>query len=313
MGVGGGCMFSSANCVDSPIASHVISESWLRQIADSTNQVVQLALGLNNVARNGATMEPRRVGVGQKTAVTFPGFCNTHDTALFRCLEQNRFSATSEQLLALAYRSTCREACAKQQMVACYFPQVLDESAHPLMARAVLNEMNICARLLAWKKALEEMLLGGRNALAGYVVEFGVRPSLLASVTFSLAQTFTGRKLDARYEWITLSILPSANGGFAVFSWNKRAPKNPSLLVKSFKAIPRELQSAALVNLVLEMSENVFIAPDWWNALPQSLQNPMLARFSRSITSGNPAPPGASLLPKPPPVVDWKIVKSDYT
>ena len=205
----GKCMFWSANCEDSPIASHLLSKSWLRKIADSTNHVVKFELVTNNVALNGATMEARRVGVGEKTAVTFPGFCNTHDTALFRCLEQGRFSGTPEQLLALTYRSTCREACAKHQMVACHLPLALDETAPPLLGMQSLREKNKCERLLAWKQGLEEMLMGAKNELAAYVVEFAVRPSLLASATFSFPLTFTGRKLDARYEWMTLSILPS--------------------------------------------------------------------------------------------------------
>jgi hypothetical protein len=37
---------------------------------------------------------------------------------LFACLERQAFSASREQLLALAYRSICREACAKHQVVA---------------------------------------------------------------------------------------------------------------------------------------------------------------------------------------------------
>lgn len=308
----GKCMFWFDDCEDSPIASHLISESWLRQIADSTKHVMQFEPVASNIARNEATMEAVRVGVGQKTAVTFPGFCHTHDSALFRCLDQGSFSGTPEQLLALTYRSTCREACSKHQMVACNLPRALDEAAPPFLTMLAISEMKNCIRLLAWKQELEEMLTGGKNELGAYVVEFAVRPSMLASGTFSFPMTFTGKKLDARYEWMTLSILPSSNAGFAVFTWSKRASKNPSLLVKSFKSISRELQSAALVNLILEVSENFFFAPDWWNGLPQSRQTGLLARFSRSMTTDALAPPANSLIPKPPPMVDWKVVNSSY-
>ena len=307
----GRCMYWASSCEDAPIASHLIPESWLRKIADSTNHIVQFELVANNVARTGATMEARRRGVDEKPAVTFPGFCNAHDNALFRCLEQNDFTATPEQLLALTYRSACREACAKHQMVACHLPRALDAAAPPFFTMQAVSEMKNCLRLLAWKQSLDEMLSGGRNEIAAFVVEFAARPSVLASVTFSFPMTFTGRKLDARYEWMTLSILPSGNAGFAVFTWNKRAPKNPSLLVKSFKAIRPELQSTALLNLVLEVSENIYLAPDWWNGLSQPVQTALLARFSRSITSGVPAPPEGSLLPKTP-LVDWRFVNSIY-
>lgn len=308
----GKCMFWSADCTDTPIASHLIPESWLRKIADSTYHIVQFELVANNVARNGVTMEARRRGVDEKPAVTFPGFCNTHDNALFRCLEQNEFTGTPEQLLALTYRSTCREACAKHQMVACHLPRALDAAAPPFFTMQAVSEMKNCLRLLAWKQSLEEVLSGGRNEIAAFVVEFAARPSVLASVTFSFPMTFTGRKLDARYEWLTLSILPSGNAGFAVFTWSKRAPKNPSLLVKSFNTIPRELQSAALVNLVLEVTESFFVSPEWWNGLPKPCQQALLERYSRSLTSGDPAPLAGSLIPKLPSIVDWRIVNAAY-
>lgn len=167
------------------------------------------------------------------------------------------------------------------------------------------------SRLLAWKQSLEEMLSSGRSGIAAFVVELTTRPSVLASATFSFPMTFTGRKLDARYEWMTLSILPSGNAGFAVFTWNKCAPKNPFLFVKSFKAIEPRLQSTALLNLVLEVTENIYLAPDWWSSLPQQVQAALLARFSRSLMTGEPAPPAGWLLPKAP-LVDWRIANSFY-
>jgi hypothetical protein len=307
----GRCMFWASECENAPIASHLIPESWLRKIADTTNHVVHFELLANNVAKNGAAIEARRVGVSHKPSVTFPGFCNKHDSKLFRCLEQDDFTATPEQLLALTYRSVCREVCAKQQMVACHLPRALDANAHPLLTMQTVNEMKNCLRLLAWKQQLEDTLAGGRNELAGYIVEFAVRPNVLASVTFSFPMTFTGRKLDARYEWITLSLVPRKTGGFAVFTWNKRTPKNPSLLVKSFKAIPSELQATALLNLLVEVSENIYLDPGWWHGLAQPVQNQLLARFSRSITTGNPAPRAGSLLPAKP-LINWGIVNASH-
>jgi hypothetical protein len=307
----GRCMHWTASCDNAPIASHLISESWLRKIADSANKVVRFEIVANNVAKNGAVIEARQRGVDEKPSVTFPGFCVKHDNELFRCLEQNDFSATSKQLLALTYRSVCRDACAKYQMVACHLPQALEMEAPPFVTEQAITEMNNCLRLLDWKQKLEDMLSGGPSEIESFVVEFSTRPSVLASVTCSFPMTFTGRKLDARYEWMTLSILPSGNSGFAVFTWNTRAPKNPSLFVKSFKKIRPELQPTALLYFVLEITENFFIDPSWWNGLLPSVQTVLLARHSRSFTSEHILPPSGSLLPKTP-LVDWGYVRSSY-
>jgi hypothetical protein len=136
---------------------------------------------------------------------------------------------------------------------------------------------------------------------------------MLVSVTFSLPVTFTGRVLDAeRYDWTTLSILPSRKGGYAIFTWNKRASKNPARLVKSFIAINRELQSTALIYLALEVSENLAIAPLWWASLTEPRQSDLRRRFSSSIVADSSKPSIGSLFPKPPGIVDWAIVNAGY-
>jgi hypothetical protein len=42
----GKCMFWADNCTETPIASHLIPESWLRQIADATTRI-----GRNEIER----------------------------------------------------------------------------------------------------------------------------------------------------------------------------------------------------------------------------------------------------------------------
>lgn len=309
----GQCMFSLDDCLEPPIASHLLAESWLRQIADETNHVLQFDIATNNLAKSDACIEPKRVGVGEKTAVTFPGFCQQHDAELFSCLETTDFAATPAQLLALTYRSVCREACAKQQMVRCNLSRALEKGAPAFFTETVVAEMKNCIRLFARKQELEACLVAPANDLAAYVVEFANRPTMLVSVTFSFPVTFTGRILDSdRYDWITFSILPNKHGGHAIFTWSKRASKNPSRLVKSFITINRELQSSALVYLALEVSENFALAPAWWIRLTESQQGDLLRRFSRSITAESARPPARSLIPKAPGIVDWTIVKAGY-
>jgi len=166
---------------------------------------------------------------------------------------------------------------------------------------------------MARKQELEKSLVDTDHDIAAYVVEFANIPTLLTSFTFSLPLTFTGRDLDDdRYDWTTLSIIPRQKGGYAVFTWSKRASKNPSRLVRSFITLNRELQSSALINLALEVSENFAIAPSWWGTLSESQQGDLLRRFSRSIVGNSLMPPKGVLLPRPPGIVDWAIIRADY-
>lgn len=312
-GIFGQCMYSLDGCQEPPIASHLLAESWLRTIADETNHVIAFDIMTSGLAKDGARIEPQRVGVAEKSAVTFPGFCRKHDSELFSCLETAEFTATPAQLVALTYRSVCREACAKYQMVKCNLPRVLSKWPRSSYSQFAAQELKKCIRLLARKQELEKSLLVPDNDIAAYIVEFASHPTMLVSATVPISVTFTGRPLDSgRNDWTTFSILPSQKGGYAVFTWSKRASKNPARLVKSFIGLNRELQSSALIHLALEISENVAIAPAWWAKLTVAQQDDLLWRFARNLNSDGSTKPMPSLYPKPPGIVDWRIASASY-
>jgi len=308
----GHCMYSAGACQEAPIASHLLAESWLRQIADETNRVVIFDLGTHNLGQQNANVQARKVGVAEKWAVTFPAFCAIHDSELFACIENAEFAATQRQLLALTYRSVCREFFTKQQIATPNLPKALDGKMPTELVQMTIHETKNCFRLFARKQELEREIGGQSSDLAGFVVQFANRPDLLASTTFSFPETFSGRRLEARFDWTTLSIVPAEIGGYAVFTWSKHAPKNSSLLVKSFAKISRDLQSDALTNLILQVSESFCISPKWWENLTETQRNSFFHRFSRSFVRKNPSPPAGSLYPKRPSLVDWEVTNSGF-
>src|SRR4051794_6123097 len=108
----GGCMYWGESC-SNPIGSHSISRSWLQQIAES-GHVYHLRLNVERAPHEPSAVILDRVGINE--ASVFPGFCDQHDTTLFRPIECEPFTGTPEQLHLLAYRSICREACIKYQI-----------------------------------------------------------------------------------------------------------------------------------------------------------------------------------------------------
>jgi hypothetical protein len=312
----GKCMFWGDNCKAPPIASHLLSRSCLEQVADSTHHVVQFRLTTEDRVNKPGRLEAHRVGINEAT--TFPGFCEQHDNELFACLERQPFSATREQLLTLAYRSICCEACAKHQVVACNWERAssqlewalkTDQEAPPRFAFAMEREKTRCIQLLGQKSALEAMLRNKRDSLISYVVRFARRPTVLLSTTICPSVTFTGRILEPRLDWLSVSIIPGGDGGWAVFTWDKSAPKNPSLLVKSFVKLAKEFQTAALLNFAFEASENHAIAPQWWESLSPEWQNDLFRRFGRSFKRDGDRPTANTLVPPKTAWVDWQPVE----
>lgn len=307
----GKCMFSTGNCDSAPIGSHLLSRSWLETIADDSKHVIQINIGTENLGNQPASIVARRIGINGAT--TFPGFCEKHDNEVFACLEKEPFTASLEQIIALRYRSVCREACAKHQMVSCNLPGALSEAAPPQFATFAVAEMRRCMLLLAEKQALEEMLLKSKKSLASYVIRFAVTPSVLASATIYPLVTFTGRVLDFRQEWITISIIPCVVGGWAVFTWARNAPKNSTLLVKSFTKVPSAFQTEALLNLVFEASENHAISPKWWEGLSDFRKRNLISRFGRTFADKRDnRPPADTLRVSSKQWVDWQPTEAGY-
>jgi hypothetical protein len=309
----GKCMFWTGNCNTSPIGSHLIARSWLQQVSDSTNHILQLKINSTAIGRQSARFVATRTGINEAT--TFPGFCETHDSDVFGCVERAQFEGSTRQLLALRYRSVCREACAKHQMVACILQNPsLENAPAPLQIR-LAADMKRCMRLLVEKGELERAIQANLNILESYVIRFAKKPTVLASATFYPWLTFTGRRIEPREEMITVTILPAADwGGWAVFSWLKSAPKNSALVVKSFRKIATNYQSQALLNLVLESTENHAISPQWWATLTQSQQREAINRFERVFGEGfvDNIPPDDALRVKCRPWIDWEPIESRY-
>lgn len=308
----GRCLHGNGACVESPINSHLLAETWLRKISDNTGHLVQLGPETKIINGRIPKIEARRQGIHQTN--TFPGFCRKHDAEIFQCLEQEEFVGNEMQLLTLTYRSVCREFCIKQQMVAGHFPKFLNHlGPHPL-ENHIINEMKRCIRLHEKLLALEQMIASGENGVAAYVVEFSETPSLLVSATFIPMFTFAGKQLERRHEWMTVSIIPNIKGlgGWAVFTWDKAKPTNSSLIAKSFEKVDSIYKTTALLNFAIEVSENHAISPEWWASLGQYKKDTLMRWYSRNLAPDYGASTTHQLMRKVKLISDWKPNKSYF-
>jgi hypothetical protein len=300
----GRCMYWAEEC-SRPIGSHSISRSWLEQIAER-GHVMNFRL---NAER--APHEPIRVVVdetGINQASVFPGFCREHDSEIFGAVERRLFTATTEQLCLLSYRSTCREACAKHQMAGFMLEQGMLESEETPHGIRTVKEMYWAIDLLALKQHLEQAIKTRKFELQDhYVIRFKKTPTILVSTNFIPLITATGRKLEVRpKDRLTFNIVPTPDGGFAVFSWTKDTPKNGHLFVKSLANLSSGRLTDVLMRLAFEVSDNVFFSPPWWKALGDN-QEKLKKAFARNITMGDDMPPANLLRESGPPIDDWHV------
>jgi hypothetical protein len=102
---------SSANCSGKIIKAHTVQRNGgLSQIAKD-GHVYTAANDISSVIQNQGEITLKLTGL--KTATTFTGFCNRHDTEIFKPIETVPFNPSSEHAFLLAYRVLCKELYAK--------------------------------------------------------------------------------------------------------------------------------------------------------------------------------------------------------
>ena len=100
------CLFPGCN--DIPIQSHSLQKSLLKTIADSTNHVKKIGVNVEFKLNGKFSVLEENIGINK--ASTFAGFCNKHDTEIFKSIESNIIDYNNqEHLFLLLYRSIARE------------------------------------------------------------------------------------------------------------------------------------------------------------------------------------------------------------
>ncbi|MGZ5303629.1 MAG: hypothetical protein ACXWDO_05925, partial [Bacteroidia bacterium] len=108
------------DCDSFAINSHLLQKRGIiNNISDNTNQVYELSYDL---------FKPNHVIFKRRSindAFTFKGFCNLHDTKIFKSIEDgsNIFTDYESQIL-YAYRSTMMEI-RKKELVVDFFERIL--------------------------------------------------------------------------------------------------------------------------------------------------------------------------------------------
>lgn len=220
--------------------------------------------------------------VGLKNATTFTGFCSRHDNMLFSALEDDEFRFSDRQCFLLAYRAVCKELYNKASAVG--FARYIEDAdtgcdlptqlAHRAYMKAAIPASNTAlGEMLRDKKKFDQMLLADTtDNLDFYAFELDRCPDFLCSTYTSPGRDFDGRSLQdvsdlsIPMHGVSLSIIPTKNGGAVVFSWLSNTHVGRGL-IESLRSISVDEQPDAIRQLTFQVAENICISPDWWESL----------------------------------------------
>ncbi len=242
--------------------------------------------------------EPRKVGINN--ASVFPGFCSRHDTVLFKEIEGKSLSLTKDTAFLFSYRAIAYERFAKAAQLETIKVQRQADRGRPFATQAAIQIYlaSLIAGLKAgmrdvdaWKQNFDERLLSGlRDDFHFLAVRFeGILP-VVACGAFHPQYDFHGNLLQQlgregnNFDHITLTVTTFEGQTIFVLGWIGSDDSQAKALADSYIAVDNARKADALVRLLFIHTENLFLRPSWWDALPLA-DKQVLNRLTKSGTT----------------------------
>ena len=283
---------------------------------------IQKSGGLTKIAENGHVLTPdssseptemKRIGINK--ASTFTGFCKFHDDTLFAPIEKYPLLLNRRHAFLLAFRVVSHELFLKRRTVEL---PVSDGAPFPEFLLSYQAGARIAMRnLQPLHSEMGRALVRRRfRDTKFFAIEFDAVPQILCSGAPNVEFDFHGNRLQyltrqEPLEYITFSLLPfSANRTVAVFAWYGKSNVNEKF-IRSLSSLPKRDLPDAFVRFAFQSLENMFLAPTWWNELPDAIKDRLVTRYDSSFWRDEFA--FFDLRPDGVKLAEWKVVDKPKT
>lgn len=261
----GKCLEPTMRCGQPAIRAHSIQNRQTIALLEQDNHVLAWQ---PRFSQTGPDIALRKIG--RNDASTFAGFCNRHDTELFRPLDTKPFDGVDrEQLFLLAYRGITCELHAIMtgvvQLQSLYTARV-ERGADSPDSSTPAGQKAVEQMLLSWatwryrhRYYDEPLLRRSSDSVEHDVIELNDQPACLAASSFI---TVKDVPLNEDLAGVAINILPvSTTRTIAVFTYAKKDQGSVRAALGRILSSTGDLQKYELSKLVLSRISNVLISP----------------------------------------------------
>ena len=306
----------TTQCAGGIISAHTLSaEAMLRPI--SRNGHVY-AISVNHFAESEDRIFEYKLKGIRDTSV-FNGFCSHHDKQLFLEIEDRPFVCSHHQIFLHAFRAVAKESYLKRRQAE-MTPTVdqyrkihgisdqLEPSPELIMHQVA--SLQGADELDRFKQLMDQIYISrdwGR--LVTTVIQLDRTPDVVCNFVYSPDFDFEGKELQDFHDFskdldhLMVTITPSKTGGFAFLSHIDTAGPSCDRLIRSLISMPNV--STALIWLAFGQSENIAMAPDWFEKLSKAQASLLRHHFE---SNSNPFIPEINRLRLCPEfIADWSV------
>lgn len=219
----------------------------------------------------------------KKEASIFYGFCEYHDTELFKGIELNEFIATPENCWASSYRAVCHEYYQKNAAKEAVVWQLENlDKGYDLSEQLILQEQLFLIKrdvfkgfedISSIKSKYEKAKIQGKyNSLSSYIILLDKPLCLSVSASMSPYYNVSGVKIQNLgdpiylFQHFALSTVTMNDCAAYVVSYLKEHDVIGKYLEDVFKKDTAFVKSW-LMKCIFAYAENAFFNLDWWNNL----------------------------------------------
>lgn len=277
---------NSANdpCSSKIIKAHTIQKNGgLAAIAEA-GHVLTVKPTMKDLVATQGKPSPRKIGVNN--ASVFPGFCGKHDDALFKPIEGRFLSLTKETAFLFSYRAIAYERFAKEAQLRTSSVQRDMDRGHPFATQVAvqkhltifINGIRMGIRDVSrWKSQFDERLLSGDlDDFHFLVIRFNELLPIVACCAFHPEFDLQGKPLqrlgrtNADLDHVTLTVTVFEGRTVMVLGWIGVDDGPAREFAESFLKVEDLRKADALIRLLFIHTDNLFLRPSWWDALPSS-------------------------------------------
>jgi len=289
---------SADPCSSTIIKAHTVQKKGGLSAIAEDGHVLTVKPTMKELIETEGNPQPRKIGINN--ASVFPGFCGKHDTALFKPIEGKSLSLTKDTAFLFSYRAIAYERFAKEAQLRGAAIQREADRGHLFRTQAVI-QMQQDAMITGirigmrdverWKSQFDDRLRSGeRDDFHFLAVRFNQVLPIVACGAFHPEFDLQGNPLQKLgregidFDHITLTVTTFEGETIMVLGWVGADDGPAKALTDSFLAIEDARKADALLRVLFIHTDNLFLRPSWWKALPEADKN-ILNEMTRSGTT----------------------------
>ncbi|PFM23836.1 hypothetical protein COJ41_09380 [Bacillus thuringiensis] len=225
-------------------------------------------------------------------ATTFTGFCDKHDTLVFKEIETKEIDVTSsKQCFLFAYRAFALELHRKKeqlksmQQLVKVRPTLSKEGEFIVQYRRTelgLNDVN------AYKKFFDKALINENyDMIQSTTFTFDYEISMAACGGVTLTYDIKGNEMndlcsgaDERLKSLFFTIIPNNGKSYFIFSWIKYDTGYFNDYIQQLEGLTGEQFKIYINNFLPSYTDNLVVAPSLWNSFTKTQKDELFKLLS---------------------------------